>query len=76
LRWNPRPIISSTTNLGIARLLSERTAGLRSLARRRHDAAPADPMASVTAKRQCPDLIFVKPRFEVYKAISPQIRDI
>jgi nucleotidyltransferase/DNA polymerase involved in DNA repair len=25
-------------------------------------------MPSVTAKRQCPDLIFVKPRFEVYKA--------
>lgn len=33
-------------------------------------------MASVTAKRQCPNLIFVKPRFEVYKAISRQIRDI
>jgi len=33
-------------------------------------------MPSVTAKRQCPDLIFVKPRFEVYKAISAQIRDI
>ncbi|MFL6809803.1 MAG: DNA polymerase IV [Bradyrhizobium canariense] len=33
-------------------------------------------MPSVTAKRQCPDLIFVKPRFEVYKAISRQIRDI
>ncbi|MBV9530177.1 MAG: DNA polymerase IV [Bradyrhizobium sp.] len=33
-------------------------------------------MASVTAKRQCPDLIFVRPRFEVYKAISRQIRDI
>lgn len=33
-------------------------------------------MASVTAKRQCPDLIFVKPRFEVYKAISRQIREI
>ncbi|MCC8947275.1 DNA polymerase IV [Bradyrhizobium sp. Arg62] len=33
-------------------------------------------MPSVTAKRQCPDLIFVKPRFEVYKAISQQIRDI
>ena len=32
-------------------------------------------MPSVTAKRQCPDLIFVKPRFEVYKAISRQIRD-
>jgi DNA polymerase-4 len=33
-------------------------------------------MPSVTAKRQCPDLIFVKPRFEVYKAISRQICDI
>ena len=32
-------------------------------------------MPSVTAKRQCPDLIFVKPRFEVYKAVSQQIRD-
>ncbi|MGJ5130062.1 DNA polymerase IV [Bradyrhizobium oligotrophicum] len=33
-------------------------------------------MPSVTAKRQCPHLIFVKPRFEVYKAISQQIRAI
>ncbi|KZD21342.1 DNA polymerase IV [Tardiphaga robiniae] len=33
-------------------------------------------MPSVTAKRQCPDLIFVKPRFEVYKTISQQIREI
>jgi DNA polymerase-4 len=33
-------------------------------------------MPSITAKRQCPDLLFVKPRFEVYKAISRQIRDI
>lgn len=33
-------------------------------------------MPSVTAKRQCPDLIFVKPRFEVYTAISQQIREI
>jgi DNA polymerase IV len=33
-------------------------------------------MPSVTAKRQCPDLIFVKPRFEVYKAVSRQIREI
>ena len=30
----------------------------------------------LTAKRQCPDLIFVRPRFEVYKAISRQIREI
>jgi DNA polymerase-4 len=33
-------------------------------------------MPSVTAKRQCPELIFVKPRFEVYKEISRQIRSI
>ncbi|MET3909980.1 hypothetical protein ABID59_004337 [Bradyrhizobium sp. S3.3.6] len=33
-------------------------------------------MPSVTAKRQCPDLIFVKPRFEVYKTVSLQIREI
>jgi len=33
-------------------------------------------MPSVTAKRQCPDLIFVKPRFEVYKEVSRHIRTI
>jgi DNA polymerase-4 len=33
-------------------------------------------MPSITAKRQCPYLIFVKPRFEVYKAVSQQIREI
>jgi DNA polymerase IV len=33
-------------------------------------------MPSVTAKRQCPEVIFVKPRFEVYKAVSQQIREI
>jgi DNA polymerase-4 len=33
-------------------------------------------MPSITAKRQCPDLIFVKPRFDVYKMVSLQIRDI
>jgi DNA polymerase-4 len=33
-------------------------------------------MASVTAMRKCPSLIFVPPRFEVYKAISAQIRAI
>jgi DNA polymerase IV len=33
-------------------------------------------MPSVTARRRCPDLIFVKPRFEVYKAVSLQIREI
>jgi DNA polymerase-4 len=33
-------------------------------------------MPSVTAKRKCPDLIFVPPRFDVYKAVSLQIREI
>jgi len=33
-------------------------------------------MPSVTAKRNCPDLIFVKPRFDVYKAVSLQIHAI
>jgi nucleotidyltransferase/DNA polymerase involved in DNA repair len=33
-------------------------------------------MPSVIAKRKCPDLIFVKPRFDVYKAVSLQIRQI
>ena len=33
-------------------------------------------MPSVTAKRKCPELIFVKPRFDTYKAISLQIREI
>ncbi len=33
-------------------------------------------MPSVTARRKCPDLIFVKPRFEIYKQVSAQIRAI
>ena len=33
-------------------------------------------MPSVTAKRRCPDLIFVKPRFDAYKTVSQQIRAI
>jgi len=33
-------------------------------------------MASVTAMRKCPQLIFVKPRFEVYKQVSKQIHSI
>src|SRR6476646_4439055 len=33
-------------------------------------------MPSVTAKRRCADLIFVKPRFDVYRAVSQQIRAI
>ena len=34
-------------------------------------------MPSVTAKRRCPELVFVKPRFDVYKAVSqPDPRDL
>lgn len=33
-------------------------------------------MPSATAKRRCPQLLFVKPRFEVYKSVSRQIRQI
>ena len=33
-------------------------------------------MASVTAKRKCPELVFVPPRFDVYRAVSRQVQDI
>jgi DNA polymerase-4 len=33
-------------------------------------------MASVTALRKCPDLVFVRPRFDVYRAVSGQIHEI
>ncbi len=33
-------------------------------------------LPSITATRRCPDLIFVPPRFDVYRAVSRQIRDI
>lgn len=33
-------------------------------------------MPSITAKRKCPELIFVRPRFAVYKAVSLQIHQI
>ncbi len=33
-------------------------------------------MSSIIAKRNCPELIFVKPRFERYREVSNQIREI
>ena len=33
-------------------------------------------MPSVTAKRRCPEIIFVKGRFDIYRAVSQQIRAI
>ena len=33
-------------------------------------------LPSVTALRRCPDLVFVRPRFDVYKSVSRQIHAI
>ncbi len=33
-------------------------------------------MPGITAKRLCPHIIFVRPRFDAYKIVSQQIRDI
>jgi len=33
-------------------------------------------LPSITAKRRCPELIFVPPRFDVYRAVSAEIRHI
>lgn len=33
-------------------------------------------MSSIIAARKCPNLIFVKPRFEAYKTVSNQIREV
>jgi DNA polymerase-4 len=33
-------------------------------------------MPSVTARRLCPDLVFVRPRFDAYKEVSRQIRRV
>lgn len=33
-------------------------------------------MPSATAKMKCPEIVFVKPRFQVYKQVSSEIREI
>lgn len=33
-------------------------------------------MPSATALRKCPELLFVPPRFDVYRAVSNEIREI
>jgi DNA polymerase-4 len=63
-RWRPAAGGSAERGVVAAASYEARKFGVRSA------------MPSVTAKRQCPDLIFVKPRFEVYKEISLQIRAI
>lgn len=53
-----------------------RAASSRPRATRRATYGVHSAMPSVTAKRKCPGLIFVPPRFDVYKAVSQQIREI
>jgi DNA polymerase-4 len=65
LRWKPVAVGGSQERGVVAAASYEaRKFGVRSA------------MPSVTAKRKCPDLIFVKPRFDVYKEASRQIRAI
>jgi DNA polymerase-4 len=65
LRGKPVAVGSSTARGVVAAASYEaRAFGVRSA------------LPSVTAKRRCPDLIFVSPRFEVYRAVSAQIREI
>ena len=33
-------------------------------------------MPSITARRRCPELVFVRPRFDAYKAVSAQIQAV
>lgn len=33
-------------------------------------------MSSAVARRKCPELVFVKPRFDVYKQVSAQVRAV
>jgi DNA polymerase-4 len=64
LRGKPVAVGGSRERGVVAAASEARTFGVRSA------------MPSVAAKRRCQDLIFVKPRFDVYKAVSLQIREI
>jgi DNA polymerase IV len=64
LRGRPVAVGGRQRGVVMAASYEARTFGVRSA------------MPSVTAKRLCAELVFVKPRFEVYKEVSRQIREI
>ena len=64
LRGKPVAVGGGVRGVVAAASYEARTFGVRSA------------MPAVTAKRRCPDLIFVKPRFDAYRAVSQQIRAI
>lgn len=66
LRGKPIAVGGSPTGRGVVATASyeARKFGIRSA------------MPSATAIRRCPDLIFVRPRFEVYREVSRHIREI
>src|ERR1044072_3516327 len=64
LRGNPVAVGGRQRGVVMAASYEARTFGVRSA------------MPSTTAKRLCADLVFVKPRFDVYKEVSRQIREI
>src|SRR3954465_7357869 len=64
LRGKPVAVGGGGGGVGAAARSQARPLGVRSA------------MPAVTAKRLCPDLVFVKPRFDAYRAVSQQIRAI
>ncbi len=64
LRGRPVAVGGRQRGVVMAASYEARTFGVRSA------------MPSVTAKRLCAELVFVKPRFDVYKEVSRQIREI
>ena len=64
LRGKPVAVGGGTRGVVAAASYEARRFGIRSA------------MPAVTAKRRCPELIFVKPRFDAYRAVSHQIRAI
>jgi DNA polymerase-4 len=74
-RWSSATIRSYVANLLPSAVLASRgVVAAASYEARTFGVRSA--MPSVTAKRRCPDLVFVTPRFDVYKAVSRQIREI